>query len=270
MPKRYLFDPETLQYYEIVGGRRRALPIASVAKDTVRLAVGARAAMRALSVELAKGRISLQEWYDGMRREMKLSYYASVSVARGKEPSDPLRAAEIAFLLWLLTRQFDYLDDFLDDIESGMPLDGRFVARAGMYGMATKSVFENWRLWTARSNGWAEARRVLGFAEHCHDSNSRRGCEELASLGWMPIVQMTPLGEATCLTNCQCTIEYRTKSKLAQEVTRLAATPSSSGEVRDEHGRLLFKYDPVSNTVEIKHKGMMRPKTVDLNRYKSE
>jgi hypothetical protein len=54
-----------------------------------------------------------------------------------------------------------------------------------------------------------EAKRILRASEHCHNSIHLPGCLELARLSWMPIDEMTPIGEATCGVWCKCFIVYR-------------------------------------------------------------
>lgn len=276
---RYHFDPETLDYMQTAAnGKQRRVSASVIGRDAVRLAIGAREQMRSISKQIVAGQIPLQQWYDDMAHAMKIHYYAAVTAARGEEPNKPLRAAEIAFLLWLLTRQFDFLDEFLTELEQGrQPLNGAFVQRAGMYGSATKSVFENWRLWLAQMGGWTEAARILGHADHCHDSKSRPGCVELAARGWIPIGQMTPLGEATCLTSCYCSIVYRSRMRLLAMPQPVGFSVNQAQQkqdglvvVRDEHGHLLFKYDPVNNIVHAKRSGVknVKPFIVELNKYR--
>ena len=107
--------------------------------------------------------------------------------------------------------QFNYLNNFAIQIEDGLQdLDGSAVSRAGLYGRHGNGLYENIRTRRAQDDGMTEARRILGPTEdHCHDSASRPGCIELAEIGWMPISQMVKIGDASCYSNCLCTIEYR-------------------------------------------------------------
>jgi hypothetical protein len=277
MARSYGYNPRTLSYIEHTNAGARRLSPQTVSQDVTRVAIASRNQMRGLAIKLKNGELALQQFYDEMSRSMKQSYYAAVSAARGRQPNELLRDAEIAFVVWLFTRQFDHLNDFMDDIESGkVKLDGGFVNRAGMYGMATKSVFENWKLWEAGQNGYQECRRILGPSEHCYDGPDRPGCIELAQMGWMPIQQMTPIGDATCLTNCQCHLEFRNQRQLS------ARSPfdglyqfeqqhrSEYIDIRDSEGHLLFKYNPTSRRVEIKHKYMGAPRIVDMNTLRVE
>jgi hypothetical protein len=73
-----------------------------------------------------------------------------------------------------------------------------------MYADALYSTFAN--VQTAREaslGGQRYARRIIDpAAEHCDE------CPELADRGWVPIEEMVPIGDTTCLTNCRCEIEY--------------------------------------------------------------
>jgi hypothetical protein len=247
----------------------------------VRFSMGVRDEMRANAKALVDGKIDAQEWYNEQARLMKLSYHATISSARGKQADDGMSDEEKALLLFLLWLLFQRLNQTAEGIISGrIVLDGRFVNRMGMYGMASKGVWENWRLWMAKKMGYTEARRVLGVAEHCRDEHDplgehiSHGCVELADLGWIPIGDVVPIGQATCLSNCKCRIIYR---GLKPSVGLLFMPPTIQNathktnlfrDVRDRRGRLLFRYDPVAHRVEIKHKGMESAQIVELSEYR--
>ncbi len=269
MPSHYASHPNKLIYSANYGdGRRRLLPSIVVTHEVERFSNGIKAEMTALALRLKKNKISLQEWYDEQARLMKLSYYTAANVARGQEPNHLMTAAEIAFLLWLLSSQFDYLNEFAEEIAAGkVDLEsGRFTQRAGMYGASVFSVFQNWRLWGAQNVGYTEARRLLSPAEHCSE------CLELAAAGWMPISKMIPLGQTTCLGNCKCIMQYRNQVKIfaPPEIPVVRQLHSDFVEVRNRQGKLMFKYDPNNQRVEIKHKFMNSAEVVDLKRYQND
>lgn len=210
--KRYKFMARTLVYFVLRrDGRRYPVPATSIRNDIDRFVGGVQQELRMLAAQLAAGQITAQQWYDETERLMKLSYRASVDVARGKHaemtPEEKQHYIEALLLLLLL------LNKFAHEVETGIVIDGKFLHRAGMYGLNGRALYENWRLWAAVVNGNTEARRVLHPADHCTASAARPGCIELAALGWMPISQMVPIGGATCYSNCQCTIEFRGAKK---------------------------------------------------------
>lgn len=61
--------------------------------------------------------------------------------------------------------------------------------------------------------GYTHARRILTPAEHCRDkvteSGILHGCLETAARGWIPILEMPPIGSLVCKQFCKCWMEYR-------------------------------------------------------------
>ncbi len=102
--------------------------------------------------------------------------------------------------------QYQFLRGFVQDIQKGLVLDGRFVNRVGLYieaGRATLSLFERLR---NKERGKGEERNLLGVAEHCTGDNS---CTQQTSMGWVPIGTLLPIGQRLCKVKCKCMIEYR-------------------------------------------------------------
>jgi hypothetical protein len=140
-----------------------------------------------------------------------------------------------AFYLFTLI-QFSRLDIFTRQLDSGeTTFNGRIIGRAGMYGDWGKAEYQNLRLERAKTEDITDGmlfapaeivttiegmpkkkkkptqgRRVLGHNEnHCRNSLTRPGCVEMAELGWMPIKQIVPIGEGTCLSSCNCHLEFK-------------------------------------------------------------
>lgn len=206
--KEYGFQPETLTYFAQVGDRTRAVRTSSIKLDVSRFAHGVQQELRELTNQMLAEQLPAQRWYDESARLLKLSYRATVDVARGSgedmEREERERWLELALLLLLL------LNRAAQDINAGVfPLDGRLTAYIGSLGAANNGLFENWRLAEAKRLGYTEGRRFLRVADHCHDSGDRRGCVELADLGWVPIEQVVPLGGATCRLHCRCELHFQ-------------------------------------------------------------
>ena len=169
-----------------------------------RFANGIRNELREIGAKFVAHRITAQQWYDETRRLMKLSY--QIVIDKQTPHPDNTKVVEAVIVYFLL------LNKFASGIADGeIPLDGHIAPRTGMYGSSVYSVAKNWELF-----GWfgqdMECRRVLGPNEnHCHTDRDTEGCPELAAKGWMPVEQMTPISEATCRSNCLCTLEYRKK-----------------------------------------------------------
>lgn len=165
--------------------------------------------MKKNTQQLIAGIILYAAWYEEMQSIMAALYNTIwvLSIGGFTFEDDTQRNLFYAFVLM----QFNYMDNFYYQLEHGIqPLDGSALSRAGMYGQWGNGMWQNVGLEQEIRAGKTEARRVLGPNEnHCHDSAGRPGCLELASLGWIPIDRMIPIGDATCYSNCLCHIIYR-------------------------------------------------------------
>lgn len=277
--KNYSYDIKTMRYFD--ERQQRFIPARQITKDALRFAMGIRDEQRTLAQKAAQQQISEQEWYDESTRLMKLSYRASIDVARGEKDND-----NNELLLLLLLVYFLRFNNLAQEINTGSvvlsktlleglvfrkTINRAFINRAGMYGLNNKAVYENYRLEQAKRFGFAECRRIPGPSEHCNNSE-RPGCDELIAKGWMSVSQMTPLGQCTCLSNCQCSLEFRGRIfpiELAPVIAvGLRNNQASFVDVYDNFGKLLFRYAPTQNKIEIKHKWHKSPVLVDLHKYK--
>jgi len=201
------FDQATGTWRYVVAGRR--VPDFRIKMGVQRVANAVQRDLRDLTGRLVNGEISRQQWYDAMRSTMKQEYRAAyLASIGGLENYD---RSEISKFGWRMRPHYRWLDNFLAEIESGkQPLNGFAVVRAGMYGRAANGIYQNERMRVAAEAGFFEARRKLGpNEEHCESTLNRPGCVELADMGWMPIAEMIPIGEATCLSHCLCEMEFR-------------------------------------------------------------
>lgn len=211
MAKQYGYLPDSLTYVSKAGQRTKAVSSSSIKLDVNRFARGVQADLRRLTNQLLHGQLSAQRWYDESARVLKLSYRATADVARGTQDDmtheERQRWLELALALLLL------LNRAAQAINTGaFPLDGSLTAYIGSLGAANNGLYENWRLEEANRLGYREARRVLTPADHCRDSKGRKGCIELAALGWVPIEQAVKIGGATCRDHCRCRMEFRGKT----------------------------------------------------------
>lgn len=96
-----------------------------------------------------------------------------------------------------------YLSRFASQIASGkQPLTRSAIVRAEMYADATWAVPMGVERDRMIREGYDEAYRVLGAADHCP------GCREWAGF-WMPIDECPEIGVMQCLSRCHCHISYR-------------------------------------------------------------
>lgn len=107
-----------------------------------------------------------------------------------------------------LSKQFAYLDGFLDDIETN-GLTQRNYARGWQYANSGWAISQTAaRQFNLDQSGKTaidlEERRRLGGSEHCED------CVALASTEWEPFGTLPVPGEGSvCGSNCRCTMEVR-------------------------------------------------------------
>lgn len=169
--------------------------------------------MRKTTQQFIAGTIILAVWYERMRDLMKALYKTIWLLAIGGFVFDDDTARNAFYLFVLL--QFNYLDNFAEQFNNGVqPPSGFAMTRAGMYGNYGNGLWQNINLANGPADGMTEGRRVLGPNEnHCTEkenkNSDRPGCVELAALGWVPIGEVIPIGDAICYTHCRCKIELR-------------------------------------------------------------
>jgi len=101
------------------------------------------------------------------------------------------------------------VERLLTDVTTGkIPLAGRFLQRLSLITLAVRATFYEAERNTRTEAGFVWARRMLTEGEHCEESPGRPGCVELAAEGWVPIEDLVPIGDATCLDNCNCEVIY--------------------------------------------------------------
>lgn len=171
---------------------------------------GTKAEMTGLYNQLEAGEIGIQEWYDGMRRRMKIIHGISASIAKGGW-------AQMTQSDWgktgnRLKKEYRLLSGFAQDMVSGkQPLNGNARRRAGMYAEAARGTGEETKRGEMEARGATHERRMLGATEnHCHtDKSGLLGCVELADKGWQLIGEvLPPIGTSPCRTSCLCRFIY--------------------------------------------------------------
>jgi len=207
---RYVWDGEKRQFIQVGAGRKGGRV---VTRNDLRLYVrrvsnATRNDMRKETAQLIAGAIILSVWYYRMQSMMKALYSTIWLLSIGGILFDDNAQRNLFYALVLA--QFQFLNNFAMQLSTGRkPMGQRAVIRAGMYGEWGNGEHQNIKLEIDILDGKQEGRRVLGDNEnHCYDS-ALPGCIELASIGWLPIRQVTPIGLATCLSNCHCSIETR-------------------------------------------------------------
>jgi hypothetical protein len=177
-----------------------------VSKNDVRLAIdvaidNAERRMTKLAVDLRNGDITGAAFYRDMRRSVKQVHLYNAAAAKGGwaqlTPSDFGRVGQ------RVRYHYAHLNQLAADIAAGLPLDGRFENRVGMYAQAGRSTYHRTERADMIDRGFTLERNVLHKAEHCD------GCLIETSRGWVPLGELVIVGERDCLTRCKCTIEHR-------------------------------------------------------------
>ena len=163
-----------------------------------------RASQRAriLADDLRAGRISRDAWHLEMRTLAKETTLYSEALARGGWAQLDQRAYGHAGAR--IREQYAYLANFRAEIDRGLPLDGRIIARSELYAQAGRATYHQAEQEARAEQGYTEERSVMDrSAEHCDH------CEAEAAAGYQPLGAMTPIGERACRTRCRCHVVYR-------------------------------------------------------------
>jgi hypothetical protein len=171
-----------------------------------RLSLDARHEVAGLAGRLLDGSLGRDAWHRRTRELLPARYYAGVLAALGSQFSDD----DWAFALSEVARQLAYLKRFNIELGTGeQAFDGRVWTRADHYGAAVWATAQNALLRRAIADGYTQARRVLGPADHCTGHGGLLGCIEQARLGWRPIKAVRPIGDSPCYSRCHCRFEVR-------------------------------------------------------------
>jgi hypothetical protein len=152
--------------------------------------------------QLQSASIDLDTWYREMRTLVKDVHLYSATLARGGWAQ--MNAADYGRVGGVVANQYKFLDRFVRQLILGeAKLDGRSAQRVRLYMLAGRITHDLTTLREMRLAGMTQERSVLGDAEHC------RECLLEAEKGWGPIGHTKPIGQRSCLGNCQCYKQYR-------------------------------------------------------------
>lgn len=160
-----------------------------------------------LSEMVANGLISPADWHNVMREQLKYEYIRQYLLGYGGY--NRMDARGWGSIGGMLSEQYGYLGNFLDDIASGNLTEGQIRARAAMYFNSSREAYERAHERVAREWGADEEAWNLGVADHCDD------CVVFSEMGYQPIEEdafggaYPGSGATTCLTNCHCYKSYR-------------------------------------------------------------
>jgi hypothetical protein len=195
----YTYDRASGRYRDSSG---RYLSERAVRDAVDNLADLSSARIADLTTRLQSGGLQLADWQQQMMAEMKAAHVAAGVAAHGGRQQ--MAPADWGAVGRRLRDQYGYLREFAAQIADGrQPLDGRLVARARLYGQASRSTFEAIRARDDKARGMTVEQNVLHGSDHCLQ------CPGLSARGWVPIGSLPMIGERQCGQNDRCTITRR-------------------------------------------------------------
>lgn len=207
---RFTYDTSTGRYRD---ARGRFVDQRRVRRWLEERVTASRARVVSLGDRLQTRQLSLRAWVTAMRRELKNLHGMSAMAAKGGRRS--MTAADWGRTGSRLKFQYQKLDTFAQQLARG-PVP-RFTARVQMYANAARRTYHESQREAMEAVGFLLERNVLTPADHCE------GCLRESARGWVPIGELVPIGERTCLTSCRCEIEYGPADVVAPRRRRQAA-----------------------------------------------
>lgn len=157
-----------------------------------------------LANRLISGNISFQQWQENMANLTRRSHVEMARLGRGGK-GNTFANHYLKTGNDLRTIHYPALRQFAEQIAKGELSEKQIVARAKLYGSASKNSFEVARLSLYEDSIGTMGRRRLGACkDHCAD------CIAYASQGWLPITSVIPPGvNCQCRMNCCCSVEVK-------------------------------------------------------------
>jgi hypothetical protein len=212
----FTFDQRTRRFR---GPSGRFIPWAEVRKALDFVIDAANADIRKTSKALQAGRIEVADFQSSMAASIKAAHVAATLAAKGGRQQ--VTAADWSTVGNRLKFQYQRLHSFSVELANGAPLDGRFLARAAMYGTSATGTYEAiLRRDDLASGLYDEERRQRHSKESC------TSCIRYEQLGWQKLGILPDIGQQSeCLSADRCTFVRRRSSNRAAPTTRTAARP---------------------------------------------
>lgn len=218
----FTFDERTRRYRAPSG---RFIPWQEVRKGLDAVIDGANEDICRASESLQAGRIEIGDWQARMAASIKAAHVAAAMAATGGRKQ--LTASDLGYLGSRLRFQYEHLRGFAQDLANDLPLDGRFLTRAAMYGTAATGTYEAvLRRDDIASGKYDEERRQRHSKESCFP------CIEYEQRGWQLLGALPGIGEQSpCLSACRCTFLRRRSSQRAIPTARPAVARVAQPEI---------------------------------------
>jgi hypothetical protein len=163
---------------------------------------------RRLSSRLERGDITQGEWEEAMSALLVSSHIVSASAGRGGRQA--MTGKDWAKVERKVNWQEGFLPKFGRAIVAGAVVGAAMLHRAGLYADPVYVSYQaaNIAAHVDDEDEWY-AERELNAQESCDD------CIALADLGFIPVDEVTEIGEDTqCGNFCKCTLNFKRKSEL--------------------------------------------------------
>lgn len=160
--------------------------------------------MISLTTAFHEGRIAPAVWVEQMSTNIKRLHLQNRALGAGGW--DRLTQADYGAIGGRLRVEYQRLGDFAVAIQNGDSSIAQSLNRVNMYaGTARRQYWQSLESRQLAPPGMVTLeKRNLGRAEHCDD------CVEYYNMGWQLIGTMPEPGDGSaCMSNCQCTKEYR-------------------------------------------------------------
>lgn len=198
----YRWDPASARYRSNSTGRYVARGrIVELLDESIQ---ETQTRMVALTTAFHEGRIAPAVWVEQMSTNLKRLHLQNRALGAGGW--DRLTQADYGAVGGRLRAEYQRLGDFAVAIQNGDSSIAQSLNRVNMYAGTARRQY--WQAHEARqiaAPGMVTIeKRNLGHAEHCSD------CVEYYNRGWQMLGTLPEPGdESQCMSNCQCTKEYR-------------------------------------------------------------
>jgi hypothetical protein len=137
-----------------------------------------------------------------MREGIKNTHLMAAMSANGGAAQ--MTAADYGRVGRIVRFHYEKLEAWMQRIADGTaPLDGRFVVYAALYAGAARGTHYTFAGRVAATAGMTWEENLLGATDQ-----SCAECLTQTDMGQVPIGTLVPVGQRTCLGNCECTIVY--------------------------------------------------------------
>jgi hypothetical protein len=165
-----------------------------------RLIGDAGALVRSATDALVAGVLRLGPWFGAMRDALLPRHFAAgFAVLNSPEPPP----SDLDAIAAESRRQVGYLERFRGQLATAQQLLSGAAARGELYASALWGLAQNVGRAKAKRDGFREAKRQLGIADHCVE------CLYESSRGWIGIDDVVPIGDTVCGSRCRCIIATR-------------------------------------------------------------